>query len=497
MTNVSSFSLKSRSLKFKWTFGAAAAIFLTFFLFSYAIYQGIGQMLLNEEEQKVNSLLAETTANQVLKSGNLDNADLLKEVFDKSPSISRKIQDQVIAIYNAKGEQLDKYFLNSSQKTANNDFSSYFKPYTNDRVTNKPTISGDKMLISQGPITSLNDNSTVIGYVQIINPLTSYNKIMGKLLLTMFLLGAVALFISGMLGYLLAQNFLRPLTKLAKGMSDVRNNGFQQRIETTTKSRDEITELTVIFNDMMTRIETSFEQQKQFVEDASHELRTPVQIMEGHLKLLDRWGKNDPEVLDESLQASLTELERMKKLVQEMLDLSRAEQVSQTKELQITSINDTVEQVRRNFEVMYTDFTFKLDEKADNLHALIQHNHLEQLLIIVMDNAVKYSDGAKEVDMAVARSGEKVEVTIRDYGVGISADEIEKVFNRFYRVDKARSREKGGNGLGLAIAKQLVEGYLGTISATSAEGKGTEITITLPLIEKVAGEKKEEKKNGN
>ncbi|MBC8844524.1 HAMP domain-containing protein, partial [Escherichia coli] len=92
---------------------------------------------------------------------------------------------------------------------------------------------------------------------------------------------AVALFISGMLGYLLAQNFLNPLTRLARTMNDIRKNGFQKRIETKTNSRDEIGELTVVFNDMMTRIETSFEQQKQFVEDASHELRTPVQIMEG------------------------------------------------------------------------------------------------------------------------------------------------------------------------------------------------------------------------
>ncbi len=482
----SNFSLKSRSLKFKWTFGASAAIFLTFFLFSYAIYQGIGQMLLNEEEQKVDSLLAETTANEVLKSGNLDNTDLLVEVFDKNPNISRKIQDQVIALYDADGQYIQKYFLTASKKTANNDFTQYFRK-TNERVTSKPTINGEKMLISQGPITSITDNSTVIGYVQIINPLTSYNKIMGKLLVTMFILGGVALFISGMLGYLLAQNFLSPLTKLAKGMNDVRNNGFQKRIETTSKSRDEITELTVIFNDMMTRIETSFEQQKQFVEDASHELRTPVQIMEGHLKLLNRWGKSDPEVLDESLNASLTELTRMKRLVQEMLDLSRAEQVSQTKELQIVNVNDVVEQVRRNFEVMYEDFTFTLEEKEKNLHAMIQHNHLEQLLIIIMDNAVKYSDGAKEVNMNVFKVKDKIHISIRDHGVGISSDEIDKVFNRFYRVDKARSREKGGNGLGLAIAKQLVEGYLGTISAKSEEDNGTEITITLPVIVKEDG----------
>ncbi|WP_099221007.1 HAMP domain-containing sensor histidine kinase [Listeria costaricensis] len=485
----STFSLKSRSLKFKWTFGASAAIFLTFFLFSFAIYQGIGQMLLNEEEQKANSLLVATASSDVLKSGNIANDDLNKKVMDDTKAISQRIQDQVVAIYDKDGNRINNYYYPQYSETGSKDYSKYFVPNSDEMLTSKPTVDGQKMIITQCPIVSSADNSTIVGYVQVINPLTSYNKMMDKLLVIMFILGAVALFISGMLGYLLAQNFLNPLTKLARSMNDIRRDGFQKkRIEPITQTKDEIGELTMVFNDMMTRIENSFEQQKQFVEDASHELRTPVQIMEGHLKLLDRWGKDDPEVLDESLKASLTELERMKKLVQEMLDLSRAEQVSQTKELQIVSVNDTVEQVRRNFEVMYEDFTFTLSEEAENLHAMIQHNHLEQLLIIIMDNAVKYSDGAKQVDMRLYRAADKIRVSIRDYGVGISKEEVEKVFNRFYRVDKARSREKGGNGLGLAIAKQLVEGYLGTIEAESDPEKepGTTITITLPLIEKEA-----------
>ncbi|WP_163652855.1 HAMP domain-containing histidine kinase [Listeria sp. PSOL-1] len=479
----STFSLRSRSLKFKWTFGASAAIFLTFFLFSFAIYQGISKMLLNEEEQKANSLLVATASNEVLKSGNISNDELNKGVMDDSKAINQRMQDQVIVLYDKKDQRINNYYYPQYHDIGVKDYSKYFIADTNVIETIKPTIDGQKMIVSQSPIISNSDNLTVVGYVQVINPLTSYNKMMNKLLVTMFILGAVALFISGMLGYLLAQNFLKPLTNLARTMNAIRKNGFQKRIEATNNSRDEIGELTTVFNEMMSRIETSFEQQKQFVEDASHELRTPVQIMEGHLNLLNRWGKNDPEVLDESLKASLTELDRMKHLVQEMLDLSRAEQVSQTKELQITSVNDTVEQVRRNFEVMYEDFLFTLKEDGSDLKAMIQHNHLEQLLIIIMDNAVKYSGDSKEVDLHLYRDKDQIRVAIRDYGVGISEDEIDKVFNRFYRVDKARSREKGGNGLGLAIAKQLVEGYLGTIRATSEPTKGTTITITLPLIE--------------
>lgn len=138
--------------------------------------------------------------------------------------------------------------------------------------------------------------------------------------------------------------------------------------------------------------------------------------------------------------------------------------------------------MRRNFEVMHEDFTFTLGEDDKNLHAMIQHNHLEQILIIIADNAVKYSGDGKQVDMHIYKEADKIKVSIKDYGVGISADEIDKIFNRFYRVDKARSREVGGNGLGLAIAKELVSGYLGSIHAESEDHVGTTITIALPLI---------------
>ncbi|MBC2178703.1 HAMP domain-containing sensor histidine kinase [Listeria booriae] len=491
MTKPNTFSLKSRSLKFKWTFGASAAIFLTFFLFSFAIYQGIGSMLLNEKDKTVTSTAL--SASNALSNAGLTSsaANLTKENIDavvkSSMTLRDRMEDQVLVFYDKKGKRIEQYMGTPYNDKAYTkyDYSAYLTTGpTQVGTLSKPTINGQQMVISQMPIFNSQDNATVIGYIQVINPMTSYNSMMGKLLATMFLLGGVALFISGMLGYLLAQNFLNPLTRMAKTMNDIRNNGFQKRIEATTITKDEIGELTLVFNDMMTQIERSFEQQKQFVEDASHELRTPVQIMEGHLKLLNRWGKDDPEVLDESLNASLTELERMKKLVQEMLDLSRAEQISQTKELQIVCVNDVVEQVRRNFEVMHEDFLFTLKEDDKDLHAMIQHNHLEQILIIIADNAVKYSGDSKQIDVHVYQEEEQIKVSVKDYGVGISPEEIDKIFNRFYRVDKARSREVGGNGLGLAIAKELVSGYQGSIQAESEDNVGTTITITLPLIEK-------------
>ena len=139
-------------------------------------------------------------------------------------------------------------------------------------------------------------------------------------------------------------------------------------------------------------------QQKHFVEDVSHELRTPVAIVEGHLKLLNRWGKDDPEVLEESLTASLAEIKRMKTLVQEMLDLSRAPQVREQYKDATTEVVATVEQIVTNFKVLYPDFTFIADiDTKKEIISPIYRNHFEQVIIILLDNAVKYSTDRKEI----------------------------------------------------------------------------------------------------
>jgi two-component system, OmpR family, sensor histidine kinase ArlS len=235
----------------------------------------------------------------------------------------------------------------------------------------------------------------------------------------------------------------------------------------------------------MDSLEDSFLQQKQFVEDASHELRTPLAIIQGHLMLLNRWGKNDAAVLDKSLKSSLKEVERLTNLVQELLELSRAEN-SLINPVDAEPINvwTTVQHVVRNFEVVYSDYEFKIKHFHENLYVNISSRHLEQILIILLDNAVKYSKKEeKEVVIDCSLINEKVSLKVMDKGIGIPKEDIPYILNRFYRVDKARSRKQGGLGLGLAIAKRWVEKYHGTINIESKEGEGTNVTIVLPLFD--------------
>ncbi|MCP9327487.1 histidine kinase dimerization/phospho-acceptor domain-containing protein, partial [Leuconostoc mesenteroides] len=150
------------------------------------------------------------------------------------------------------------------------------------------------------------------------------------------------------------------------------------------KHQDELTDLSRLFNDMLDRMQRYIEQQQQFVEDVSHELRTPVAIIQGHLDLLNRWGKDDPQVLAESISDSLKEITRMKSLVQEMLDLSRAEQVEIHFGKEVTDAREVALQVFNNFKMIHPDFVFLIDDDLkDETPVKIYRNHLEQVLIIL------------------------------------------------------------------------------------------------------------------
>ncbi|SEL16677.1 Signal transduction histidine kinase [Carnobacterium iners] len=490
---------KRISLKWKWTIGATLAIFLTYIIFTVAIFIGFRQIMLTEETQDVKEILVGVTnrlnggSSALSKetvylnlSGNYTLTTLeLGEEFDQRNLVygqSSNYQDTIFAKMNEEGVFVRVYSPTSRLLFETEPKDSPFKRSAQlliepIKMNNKGGIRGVSPIYSRV-------TQNLIGYVQVTNEMVNYHYMSGKILWAILGIGILALIFSAVLGYLLAVNFLKPIKKITNTMNDIREDTQStSRIE-LDEGNDELTHLSTVFNDMLDRMQRYIEQQKDFVEDVSHELRTPVAIMEGHLKLLNRWGKDDPEVLDESLQASLQEIERMKSLVQEMLDLSRAEQVEIHYKNEKTSLKPLILQAIINFKLIYPDFVFNLDDDIrDEIYVSIYRNHLEQILVIILDNAVKYSSERKEIHVSVAADNQNVDIAIQDFGEGMTQEDTEKIFNRFYRVDKARSRYKGGNGLGLAIARELLIGYKGTVYVESVLDYGSIFRIKLPIYQ--------------
>ena len=351
----------------------------------------------------------------------------------------------------------------------------------------KKLKNGQTIFQTSMPIIS-NKSRVLIGYLAITNRLDNLKQLkdeLNQLALSILFVSAI---IAIILGYLLSNQMTKPIKKIQEIISSISEENISTKRIKVSEKNDEFAIVSEHFNELLDKISFYIEQQKHFVEDVSHELRTPVAIVEGHLKLLNRWGKDDPEVLEESLQASLVELQRMKTLVQEMLDLSRAPQVKEQYKDATTNVTEVAKQVVHNFRVLYPEFTFTFDDDLKkDLWIPIYLNHLEQVVIILMDNAVKYSLDRKEIILSLSKGEEHVEIAVQDFGMGMTEEDRKKVFSRFYRVDKARSRERGGNGLGLSIAKELIESYDGEISVTTLLNHGSIFKITLPLKKKDKG----------
>ena len=492
------------SLKWKWTIGATLAIFLTFSIFSVAIFVGFRQIMFTQEEENFREILFGSSTrladeNKIKDSDSTslskstvysafhpsyfpDAMELIGEYDQRNATFedSGNYEDSLYAKMNEE-DVIVRVYTPSSRLLFESKLGDFPFEVSSEPVIKMINVNGEEGYYGVTPVIS-DETKQIIGYVQVIDGMADYHNMIEVTIISLVAMGFAALIFSGILGYLLALNFLKPIKNITNTMNDLRQDtSSTSRIE-VDEGNDELDHLSIVFNDMLDKMQKYIEQQKQFVEDVSHELRTPVAVMEGHLKLLDRWGKDDPEILDESLSASLQEITRMKSLVQEMLDLSRAEQVEIHYKNEKTAIKPIIQQTYNNFKMIHPDFVFNLDDDIfEELYVSIYRNHLEQILVILLDNAVKYSTDHKEVHISVATDDREVQIAIQDFGEGMTPEDAEKIFNRFYRIDKARSRHKGGNGLGLAIAKELLNGYNGSITVESVLDYGTIFRITLPI----------------
>jgi len=242
--------------------------------------------------------------------------------------------------------------------------------------------------------------------------------------------------------------------------------------------------LTDSMTQMLARLEYSFKQQREFVGNAAHELKTPVAVLKSTLQSLVQRPRSSEEYCA-GVQASLQDLDRLEQLLQWMLRLARAEQWAQNaqgRNLDLIDLNSTceeaVERIRALAESRHTTIHLVTNGPVP---IRADPEDLQLVWTNLLENAVRYSPEGTSVEIAVAREGDHAQVSFQDHGVGIAAADLPKIFERFYRGDHSRARATGGFGLGLAIAKALVEAYGGSIAAVSSPGKGTRMTVELPV----------------
>ncbi|WP_034489679.1 sensor histidine kinase [Butyrivibrio fibrisolvens] len=244
---------------------------------------------------------------------------------------------------------------------------------------------------------------------------------------------------------------------------------------------EDLASIEAALNSLLYRMQDARLQQARFVDDASHELRTPIAVIQGYANMLDRWGKDDPAVLEESIKAIKNESDNMKELIDQLLFLARGDNGRQKLSMDRIDLSSVIREVWEESMMIDPDHKYVLED-CDNCYIYGDNAMIKQSVRIFVQNAVKYSDKGNNIKLAVRKNGAKICYIVQDEGIGIAGDELSHIFERFYRSDKARNSSTGGSGLGLSIAKWIIDAHKGNVEVLSRQDIGTRITVSFDAV---------------
>ncbi|WP_427110545.1 ATP-binding protein [Lysinibacillus xylanilyticus] len=452
--------LVNQSLQRKWMLTSSAVIFFSYTIICIVVYISLHTWLINDEQSKIKLTSDDLVSFLESQGPNLtvqqiqQNTGLLKAIVDR---------DQTVRMYNVDGIEI--LSINNTSKAA---------PLSVMHEIVEMTIDKKDAFVINEPI----QLGFFKGYIQVVHPLTKFQSLMHYLLTAMLIAGVGGLVLSASIGYYLANYLMKPLHALRSSMKTVMDKGFNEPIQLSYTSHDEIGDLLKMYNAMMNELQISFTKQQQFVADASHELRTPIQAIEGHLSLLKRWGKDDPEILEESIDTSLMEIARMRKMIEELLELARREEKDIKSEANAVAVLEAVIEETR---LLHPEARISLSKDEEIGRLFITENALSQIVRNIMENAIRYCEKIPDIQITLSVSEKEAMIKIEDNGIGIAEENIPYIFDRFYRVDEARNRQIGGTGLGLSITKMLLEKYNCSVEVKSVKNVGTVFLMKFPL----------------
>jgi heavy metal sensor kinase len=287
------------------------------------------------------------------------------------------------------------------------------------------------------------------------------------------------LLMAGFAGYLLARKGLAPIAEMTARAERISAESLHERLPVINKN-DELGKLARVFNDLLARIESSFDGMRQFTADASHELRTPLAIIRGEADVALSQDR-EPEEYRETLEIIQDEARLLSGIVDDMLSLARADAGQRGLKLEEFYLNDLVEECLHSARALALNKSLSLNfESSDETAVRGDEDLLRRMVVNLLDNAIKYTPDGGSVSVKLWRENGMVRLRVTDNGIGIPAEAAARVFERFYRVDKARSRAEGGSGLGLPIVKWIAEAHHGSVNLESAPERGSSFTVSIP-----------------
>lgn len=405
---------------------------------------------------------------------NRAKAETGKIAFDVSENVNNISPNDLLRAYLPidgmigiviEGQRKGTAVTSNSEKQLSNRNSSFYPGEKSEIIT----YQQKKYVFVSNPIV-WGDGSVV--NLQITKSMSATEEMLAVLRIVLIAVTIIAM-IPVLISSTILSNFIaRPIRSMIDTMKEIQTSGQFKRLSLEEKSKDELVEMGKTFNHMIDLLQANFEKQEQFVSNASHELKTPLTVIESYASLLKRKGLERPDLFDESIEAIHSEAIRMREMTEQMLLLAK-HQEKWNIEKENVNLTDIMAELAKVYKNAYNR-TVEI-YSGDAIEAVTDVQKLKQLLFIFLDNARKYSD--ELISVYIGQTSNEAYIRIEDRGDGIPKAELPKVFDRFYRVDKARNRKKGGSGLGLSVAKEIADAIDVRIEMDSLEGRGTIVTL--------------------
>jgi len=337
------------------------------------------------------------------------------------------------------------------------------------------------------------ENTHMMRVVQVGSSLEDVEDALKTLLIILIITVPSALLLASLGGQFLANKALKPVDQVTQTARTITSQNLNQRIP-PPKVHDEIARLIETFNDMISRLDKSFNQIKQFSTDASHELKTPLTILRGEVEVALRKERNSSEY-EQVLRSNLEEVNRMSRIVEDLLLLTRTDMGEIPLNRDNVNLTKILREVVGQLSILAQTKNLEMvtSNHEEEVHIFADALRLRQLFLNLIENSIKYTEPGGSIRIILEKDHKQVfsaegmeqnasvRIIVTDTGIGIAKEDQERVFDRFFRVDKARSRDQGGSGLGLSICKWIVEAHQGQISVESELGKGSRFVVRLPL----------------
>src|SRR5215217_6810801 len=457
------------SVRIRLTLWYAGVLALSLIAFALVIYYAAGNIFHERQDESLRST-AQTVASAYIEE--------LAEVHSQS-----KAGQEVLAeiTFPNRYVQLTDNMGNPIAASANLAGSTIAIPSTvldeaRTRGFSHATINGLRVTVV--PLSS----DQTFGFAAVAEPLSVIEDALSELRRDLFAGVLLVLLLASGGGYFLARKSLAPIASMNSQTQRISAENLSARLD-VTNSRDELGGLATTINDLLARLESSFKEQQRFIADASHELRTPLAVLRGETEVA--LGKTRTiDEYQESLSLIKDEAERLSRIVEDLFILAR-QPVDGPATLvnEPLSLDDVVKDCVRAAQVLAARKGVRLKTEYNSVPVVLSGDDelLKRMVLNLLDNAVKYTPQGGKISVVLARNNGNAEIVVRDTGIGIPVDDQLHVFDRFYRVDKARSRALGGAGLGLSIASWIVAAHGGKIDVDSVPGQGSQFTVQLPL----------------